>query len=124
LVDKVSFDPDCPSQEVGDEHLGKGRFVMDHSDNGSLVQPHDGGFDHRGNGRYALRLTGKAGFTEEFVRINYGDDGLFALLGNDSDLDLALLDVEDRICRVALGEYNLILAVSRNASALADLGEK
>jgi hypothetical protein len=97
---------------------------MDHPDNGSLIHAHNNGLDHGSDGRYALRLASKAGFTEELVRIEYGDDSFLSLLGYDSDLDLASLDVEDRICRITLREYDLILAVRRNASAFADLGEK
>jgi len=97
LVDKVGFDSDGPAQKVGNEHFREGWFVMDHADDGSLVQAHDNAVDQSRNGRYALRLAGKAGFTEEFVRIKNCDDGLFTLLRNDSDLDLALLDIEERI---------------------------
>ena len=42
-----------------------------------------------------------------------GDDRLLALLRYDIDLDLALLDEEDRIRRVALRKDLLILAVRR-----------
>ena len=74
--------------------------------------------------RDALRLSGKASFTEEFVRPKNCDDGFLALLRNDGDLHLALLDVEDLIRRVSLRKDDLVLAVRTNAAALADLGEK
>ena len=74
--------------------------------------------------RYALRLPGKASFAEEFVRPKDRDDGFLALLGNDGDLHLALLDVEDLVRRVSLRKHDLALAVGPNAAALADLGEK
>ena len=124
LIDKISFDTDGPTQKMRNEHLGEGRFVVNHAHHGRLVEMHDYAVAHGGGARYALRLAGKTCLAEEFVRIKNGDDGLFALLGNDSDLDLALLNVEDRICGVALSEYGLILAVFGNAAALADFGEK
>jgi hypothetical protein len=46
------------------------------------------------------------------------------LLGNDGDLRLAFLDVEDRVGGIALRENDLVLAEPINAAALADLGEK
>ena len=61
---------------------------------------------------------------QEFVRSKDGDDGFFALLGKDGDLDLALLDVEDGIRRVALREDRFILAKFGEASPPADFGEE
>ena len=43
-----------------------------------------------------------------------GDDRLLALLRYDIDLDLAILDEEDRIRRVALRKDLLILAICRH----------
>ena len=76
------------------------------------------------DGRYALRLAGKTGLAEELVGIKNGGDSFLALLRYDSDFDPAFLDVEDRICRVSLREYDLAFAVVGNAAALTDLGEK
>ena len=41
-----------------------------------------------------------------------------------SEIDLAFLDIEHRVCRVALQKDGLPRAVVCNTSALADLGEK
>ena len=57
---------------------------------------------HGRDRRYTLRLPGKTSFAEEFVRSQDRDDGFFALLGNDGDLHLALLDIEDRIANLPL----------------------
>jgi hypothetical protein len=46
------------------------------------------------------------------------------LLRNNGDLDLALLDVEDRVRRIALRKNNLTLAVLFEYAALAEFGEK
>ena len=63
-------------------------------------------------------------FAEELVRSKNGDDRFLALLGNDGELRLAFLDVEDRIARVALGKDDLAFAVLADAAAVPDTGEK
>ena len=109
---------------MGDEHLGKCRLAMDDVDDGRFFQPHDDAVRHRPDRRDALRLTGQASLAEEFIRSENGDDRFLALLGNDGDLRLAFLDVEDRVGGIALRENDLVLAEPINAAALADLGEK
>ena len=52
------------------------------------------------------------------------DDRFLALLGDDADLHLALLDIEDRIGNVSLRKDDLPLAVSRIAATLADFGKE
>jgi hypothetical protein len=52
--------------------------------------------------RYTQRLAGKTSFTEEVVRSMNCNDRFLALLRNDGDLHLAVLEVEDRIGRVSL----------------------
>src|ERR1700694_4277821 len=47
-----------------------------------------------------------------------------ALLGNDSELDLALLDVKNRVRNIALRENNLILPVFEYFFSLTHLGEQ
>ena len=47
-----------------------------------------------------------------------------ALFGDDDNLDPALLNIEDAVCRIALGEYDLVLAKFNNGFAFAHLGEK
>jgi len=53
-----------------------------------------------------------------------GNHRLLALLGNDGQLDVASLNVKDRVRRVSLGEDNLILPVLCHGLSLAHLGEK
>src|SRR5207237_5738114 len=47
-----------------------------------------------------------------------------ALLGNDGEFDLALLDVENRVRDLSLRKDNLILPIFGNRFSLAHLGEK
>src|ERR1041385_6648397 len=97
---------------------------MNDADDGGFFQLHDDRFAERRGCRYPLRLSGKAALAEEFVAFEDRDDGLLALLGNDGDFHLALLDVEDLVRRVTLREYDLVLAVGPDAAAFADLGKK
>jgi hypothetical protein len=52
------------------------------------------------------------------------NDRFLALLGNDSELDLALLDVKNRVRNISLRENNLIIPVFGYRFSLAHLGEK
>src|SRR6059058_5465845 len=47
-----------------------------------------------------------------------------ALLGNDGELDLALLDVKNRVRDLSLRKNNLILPIFGYRFSLAHLGEK
>ena len=57
-----------------------------------------------------------------FSRIRAVDAGLLA--GFPSELDLAVLDIKDGVCRVTLREYLLVLPVVGNRPSVADLGQK
>ena len=102
----------------------KAGSLMDHADDRRFLQPHDDGFRHRRGRRHAQRLPGEASFAEEFVRSENCDDGFLALLGNDGDLHLAFLDVEDRIRRVALRKDGLVLAYLADAAPSPTLARK
>src|SRR5690242_10971451 len=107
-----------------DEHLGKRQLVMEGENDCPLLQPHDFAFRHCRRSGHAPRLTGQATLTTEFIRPEDCDDGFLPLLGNNRDLDLALLDVEDGICRIALCEDDPIFAKLALASSLAHFGKK
>ena len=124
LVDEIRFDAASPTEKMGYEQLGERWFLMEHAENHRFFQSHDDGVRHRRGCRYAQRLPGQTTFTKEFGRSKNPDDGFLALLRNDGDLHLALLDVEDRIRRVSLGKDDLVLAVLTNAPTLANLGKK
>ena len=124
LIDQVRFDADAPAQKMRNEQFGECRFLMDHPDNRRFFQTSDDRIRHGRDRRDALRLPGKTALAEEIVRTKYCDNRLPALLGNDGELRLALLDVEDRIARVALGKDDLPLAVLADTAAVADTGEK
>src|SRR5207253_11373262 len=67
LIDQVLFNPDGARQEMRDEHLGKGRLLMENADDGPFLQPHDLAFGHCcGCGR-APRLSCQASLSAEFI---------------------------------------------------------
>ena len=107
------------------EDLRERRLVIEHAHDGRFLEPHDRAF--RGIAltvERLLRLSGQAALTAELLRGPDCDDRLFPLPGNDSDFELALLDVEHGVRGIALLEDSLILAILGYGSALADLGEK
>jgi len=59
----------------------------------------------------AIRRNCPVTFAEEFVRSRHCDDGFLAFLGDNDDFDLAILDVEHRIRRIALREERFALFV-------------
>src|SRR6202162_418582 len=63
-------------------------------------------------------------FAEKLTWFQDGDHRFLALLGNDGELDLALLDVKNRVRDLSLRENNLILPVFGYRFSLAHLGEK
>ena len=52
------------------------------------------------------------------------NDRLLASRRNDSEFDLALLDVKDCFCDFTLGKYNLIFQIFRYRFSFADFGQK
>ena len=65
-----------------------------------------------------------AAFAKELAGLQNADHGFLALLGYDNNLDPTFLNIEDRICHVALRKDDLILAKFKNALPFAHLGEK
>ena len=63
-------------------------------------------------------------FADELTWAQDCNHCLLALRGNDSELDLALLDVEDRVRDLALREDNFTLLEFGYCFPLAGLGEK
>ena len=109
LINEVLLDADGARQEVGDEqsrkmraHRGATRTMA------AFSRRMIGGVRHRLDGCHAARLPGKAALAEEIVRAENCDHRFLALLGNNGDLDLALLNIEDGIRRFALRENGLV----------------
>src|SRR5690349_10954146 len=63
-------------------------------------------------------------FSEKMTRSYDCNHRFLALLGNNSELDLALLDVKNRVRGLALRKYDLILPIFGYRFSFAHLGEK
>src|ERR1700732_3324736 len=63
-------------------------------------------------------------FTEKVAGSEDCNHRFLALLGNDSELDLALLDVKNRVRDLSLRKNNLILSIFGYRFSFAHLGEK
>ena len=68
--------------------------------------------------------SGQAALAEEIAGSQNCDHGFLALLGDDGLLDLAALNVENGIRRIALPEDNLILPIVGNALSAVYFREK
>jgi len=85
-----------------------------------LKNPQDLGLlhSHSHHSVIAVAVARRFGFTEEFIRPQDCDNGFLALLGYDGDFDLALSNVHDRICSIALRKNDFSLLMCRNQAAL------
>jgi hypothetical protein len=66
----------------------------------------------------------QAPFGKKVAGSQNSDDCFLALLGNDRELDLAVLNVKNRVGDLSLLENNLILPIVGYRFSLAHLGEK
>ena len=69
-------------------------------------------------------MTVHAALAKELAGLKHAHDRFLALLGDDDDLQPALLNIIDRVGRVPLGKHDLVLAILDNGLSFADLGEK
>src|ERR1700729_189473 len=69
-------------------------------------------------------MTIQTSFAEKVIRFQNSHDCFLAPLGNDSELDLALLDVKNGVRRIALPEHNFILSIIGNGSSAVYPREK
>src|SRR4029077_3337735 len=77
-----------------------------------------------GRGRDAQRMAVHAAFAKELTGPKNPDHRLLTLFRYDNNLDLAFLNVKDRVCRVSLGENDLFLAKFKDGFAVTHDGEK
>jgi len=61
---------------------------------------------------------------KKVTRFQNSNDCFLAPLGNNGELDLALLDLKNRVRNVTLRKNNLILLIFRYCFSIANLGEK
>jgi hypothetical protein len=76
-----------------------------------LIHSHSDAFGHCTCRRQSLRLADQASFTHEFVSTQERYHGFLALLGYDSDFDLAFFNIENCISVIALRKDDFGLAM-------------
>jgi hypothetical protein len=69
-------------------------------------------------------MTVETAFAKELTRSQDSNDGFLALLRNDGELDLAILDVKNSVPAVSLRKNNFILLVFGYCFSLAHFGKK
>src|SRR6185503_17285869 len=104
------LDPAVAGQQMSHEQLGEGRLGVKEVQHLGLAHPYDLALGHGLGGRQTQRLADQAALAEELARLQDPDHRLLALLGRDHDLDLALLDIEDRVRFSRLREDYLLAA--------------
>jgi hypothetical protein len=111
LVDQVLFNSTVPSQQIRHEQFRKFWLIMNGGDHGGLLQASYHAFVHRPGCRDAQRMAIETSFAKEVASFQDCDDCFLALLGNDGEFDLALLDVKNRVRGLSLRKDNLILPI-------------
>jgi hypothetical protein len=107
LIDQVCFDATVPSQHVRDEPVRKGVLIVEQT-NHLLFR--DDQHRRRGHGRRGLQANGmtrQRAFTEEVPRPEHRHDRLFAGVRLHRKFDRALLNVQDAVGCLALGENDV-----------------
>jgi hypothetical protein len=124
LIDQILFNPAVPGQQIRHEYFGKFRLVVKGGEHRRLGNYRDQAFLHRRRRRDAERMAIQAALAKKLPGFEDPDNRFLALCGNDDDLQPAFLNVENRICHVALGEDDLVLAKLNDGFPFAYLGEK
>src|ERR1700694_3091238 len=97
---------------------------MNSSDHSCLFQASKHAFIDRSRGGDTQRMAIQASFAKKLTWSQDRNHRFLALLGDDSELDLALLDVENRVRDLSLRKNNLIPPIFGYRFSLAHLGEK
>src|SRR5580700_5618938 len=103
--------------------VGKFRILVEQPDKSFRLQSYDLARRHGGGCSQAQRRPGHRTLAAEFVRSPDCDDGFLPALGNDSDLDLASVDVKNRIRRVSLRVKKLTFFITRQFPSRGVSGE-
>ena len=111
LVDEVLFNSAVPSQKIRHEKLGKFWLIMHGSDHGAFFDARNQAFIQRYRRCHPQRMAIETAFAEKVTGSKDTDDRFLAMLGNDGELDLALLDVENSVAGFPLCEDDLILPI-------------
>ena len=115
MIDQVGFDAEVSLQHVCDEPLRKFRLVTEELKHRALLDNEYGRRYRRGRCPESNGLTGEGAFPEEIARPQHRHDRFFAGSRQHRDLDAPLLNVQDRVTRLALRKDDLFFWICRNA---------
>jgi len=124
LIDQVCLHTDVTRQKMRHKPLRKLWLVMEKVDHRRFLQPHDLGFLNCFGRRNAKGLPSQACLTTKLACSKYSNNRFFPSLGTHCQLNLALLDVENSIRRLALRKDNLSSSVGSYRPSPVCLGEQ
>ena len=103
LIDQVFFNSTVPSQQIRHEQFRKFRLFVNGGEHGRLLQASDHAIIiDRPRGCDAHGMAIQTSFAKKMTWSQNCNYRFLALLGNDSELDLALLDVKNRVRDLSL----------------------
>jgi len=103
---------------------GAVRLFVQQADCACLFYPQDRTLQHGGGAGHTQSLAGQASLAKEVASPQNGNHGFFALFGDDSELDLAFVDIEDGVRGIPLQEDLVILPVINQRPSVACSGKK
>src|SRR5712671_457518 len=106
------------------EPLRELRLAVEKADHRRFLQPHDLGFLNCFGRRHAKGLPSQASLATKIADSKYCNNRFFPPLGKNSQLNLALLDVENSIRWLALRKDNLISSVGGYRPSPVRFGEQ
>lgn len=92
-----------------EEQLGENGVVVKQPEHDLFVNADEIGVFHGSCRSHVCQLPGKTPFPKKDARLQYGDNGFFALLRDYGQFDLACQDIEHRLRRLSLRKDNLLL---------------
>src|SRR3984957_10219197 len=106
------------------ERFREFRLVVEKTNHGCFLQPHDPAFLNCLGCRHSQGLPGQASLAAKFFASKNCNYGFFPMLGKYDELYLPVLDVEDGIRRLTLRKDNLTSSVYRCGPSAVCLGEE
>ncbi len=95
-------------------------FAMKSGHHRLLLHPEKLAIGHGRSGPHAKQLPGQRTLAKKTSAVEYPNGGFFAGLGYDRESHAALLDVENRVRSVPLGEDCLLLRNGQKLPSVAD----
>ena len=102
----------------------KAGSFAEHVGHRCLLNPHQRAVGERRGRRDALRLPGQASLPKEGLSPEEGNHRFFAPRGDNGELHLSALDVEDGVGDIALHKDRAVLSVGRDGFPGPDVGEE